>query len=211
MLRIIITFLSLLLAVLIIFLGLRADYDTRTGDLLLNLGSEIIGIALTVAIVEWLFERRQTRNEARKMSWRILLGIDHAVWVWQGGSREFRIEELLGLLSNVTENDPLPDFTQNLLLNMGSTSQNTLKHEPDVVHASSNLENALMALIPLSRLRDQENLLPPKVMAKHLLDATTHLAKELKIAPTIQSPEEIAKIRNPAAEVQEWRHYGKVL
>ena len=36
-------------------------------DLLLNLGSELTGIVITVAIVDWLFERRRNADEADEL------------------------------------------------------------------------------------------------------------------------------------------------
>lgn len=65
MLRIIIT--VLFMAVAAVIVGLSFYYGTQTpkGGLLLNLGTEIMGIALTVSIVEWLFERREIRSTHR--------------------------------------------------------------------------------------------------------------------------------------------------
>jgi len=53
----------------------------------MNLGTEIVGITLTVAIVEALLEKRARSDEARRIAWNVMHDIDHAVWVWQGGGR----------------------------------------------------------------------------------------------------------------------------
>jgi hypothetical protein len=61
---------------------------------LLDFGCGILEIALTVAGVEWLLERRRKRDEIEQVSTRALMDIDHAMWVWQGGRREFDLVEL---------------------------------------------------------------------------------------------------------------------
>lgn len=79
MLRISITILFIALAGCVIAMAFRIGPETPWGGLWLNLGTEIIGIALTVAIVEWLFERRRLQDEATKMAWRVLHLVDQAV------------------------------------------------------------------------------------------------------------------------------------
>lgn len=210
MLRIIVTTVFLLLACGVIATAFVVGPETAWGGLWLNLGTEIIGIALTVAIVEWLFEWRSTQEEARKMAWRILHTLDHAVWVWQGGHREFDLDELLALLSAVGPNDEIPDFTQNLFIRMGSTSQDTLRHEPGVAKARAALTRALQDLAPLSRIRDNPQLLPALYIAKHLADGAIHAAQSLKM-PVPASLPDVSEIRDPDPKRQEWRHFGKVL
>ena len=48
----------------------------------------IIGIVITVAVVEWFFERRRLQTRGRQLAWDALHAVEHAVWVWQGGPRE---------------------------------------------------------------------------------------------------------------------------
>ncbi len=120
MLRVAITSLFLAVAVGVVGLAFRVGPDKPWGALWLNLGTEIVGIVFTVAIVEWLFERRRRLEDARRMAWRVLHALDHAVWVWQGGHREFNLAELVALLKRVEDGDSLPGFTQNLLMQLGS-------------------------------------------------------------------------------------------
>ena len=210
MLRIGITALFVAIACGVIALAFRAGAETSWGGLWLNLGTEIIGIALTVAIVEWLFERRRLQDEARKMAWRVLHELDHAVWVWQGGHREFDLSELLALLALADDSDPVPDFTQNLLMHLGSKSQDTLRHEPDVPRAKPQLERAPSSLAPLARIRDNQNLLPGSQISAHLREAAHDLAGALKIHVPDTLPS-MAALRDTDAQKQEWRHFGKVL
>ncbi|RMH20294.1 MAG: hypothetical protein D6701_03975, partial [Gemmatimonadetes bacterium] len=55
--------------------------ETGSGTLLVNLGTEIFGILITVAVVEWLFERRRLQDRAREQAWNVLHGLERAVWV----------------------------------------------------------------------------------------------------------------------------------
>jgi hypothetical protein len=210
MLRIVITALFLLLALGVVALAFQVGTSSAWGALWLNLGTEIVGIVLTVAIVEWLFERRTRLEEARKMAWRVLHDLDHAVWVWQGGHREFDLPELVALLDGVQDGDPLPEFTQNLLMHLGSASQDTLRHEPETPSAKPALKNALQHLAPLAKIRDAVTLLPTREIADHLAAAT----QELAVALGLSIPKtllDVNALRETDARKQEWRHYGKVI
>lgn len=210
MLRVFITILFLLLAFGVVALSFHAGTGSPWGTLWMNLGTEIVGIVLTVAIVEWLFERRRRVEEARKMAWRVLHQLDHTVWVWQGGHREFDLAELVALLNGIQDKDPLPEFTQNLLMHLGSASHDTLRHEPETPAAKPSLEKALRHLAPLARIRDQMTLLPAREIASHLSAATRELAAAVGLPLPAALPD-IAKLRETSARKQEWRHYGKII
>lgn len=111
-LRLGIGFLFLVLSALMIFWSIRAGYGLDSGDVFLNVGTELAGIVITVAIVDWLLERQRRRAECKTIAWRALHELDYAVWVWQGGAREFDVAELDWLLEHAAEDDPLPHFTQ---------------------------------------------------------------------------------------------------
>ena len=214
MLRISVTLAFLLVASIIIFIGFHVGATTGPGSLLLNLGTTVIGIALTVAIVEWLFEKKQTKNEARRMAWRTLHRLDHAVWVWQGGSREFDANELLGLLASVTDSDPIPPFTETLFLVLGSDAENRLRHQGDIVQANTELEKALGCLKKLSAVRDSEDSLSPTQIAENLSKTARLLAKAVRISFTedieIKSTESSMRFEKCSLEQQEWRHFGRI-
>src|SRR5262249_52327422 len=137
---------ALTVSVLIVYEAFSLGPNSGAGAFLLNLGTEILGITLTVAIVEALLEKRAKADEARRISWNVLHDIDHAVWVWQGGGREFDIAELQTLLNQISDNDPLPPFTQNLLLTLGSRSENTIRQRDDVMKQHPALLKALRCL-----------------------------------------------------------------
>jgi hypothetical protein len=178
-------------------------------DFLLNLGTEVFGIVLTVAIVEYLLERRQLQDEARRIAWEVLHSVDHAVWVWQGGAREFDIDELQALLDLASESDPVPRFTQNLLLQIGSRSENMLRSKWAVVGINKNLKFALETLRLLSRMRDHENLLSTLEIIRSLQQSVRSLMKVVNIQSTIIDVEGVKIFRSTSVENQEWRHFGR--
>ena len=96
MLRAVVTSSFLLLAVVVLWMAFVVGTDTSYGTLFINLGTEIIGIVITVAVVEWFFERRRLLTRGRQLAWDSLHATQTAVWVWQGGPREMETDELLG-------------------------------------------------------------------------------------------------------------------
>jgi uncharacterized protein (UPF0216 family) len=178
-------------------------------DFLLNLGTEIFGIVITVAIVDYLLELRKLQDEARRIAWEVLHSIDHAVWVWQGGARQFDIDELEALLDLATESDPVPRFTQNLLLQVGSKSENTLRSKQEVVGINNNLKFALETLRRLSRMRDYENLLPTIEIVQSLQQSIRALIKVVNIQSTVIDADGVKPFRSTSIENHEWRHFGR--
>ncbi len=195
-------------AIVTLVVAIQRDAQITTGQLLLNLGTELIGIAITVAIVERLIEQGRNRTEAKRMGWDVLQEIDHAVWVWQGGRRLFDLSELLGLLDLVNDTDPIPEFTQNLFMRIGSRSQGTLLHNREPIQVSRDLRRALEALAPLAGIRDHGKVMPPREIATHLRNAIGSLSQVTAIEemPVI---EKLQAIRNPSVPEQHQRHFGK--
>lgn len=168
----------LLGAVAVVFIAITwaLDATTQLAGLTLNLGSEIIGIALTVAIVDFLIERNRLREEARRMAWSILHDIDHVVWVWQGGRREFHLDEMLALLDMVTDRDPIPVFTRNLMANLGVRARDNLRLQPKLFHQHRRLRQALVSLGSLSQIRELDSLVTPAVVVDAIKPAIAELA-----------------------------------
>jgi hypothetical protein len=198
-------FLTLALAILTVSFVL--DVDPSTEGLLVNLGTEIIGIVITVSVVEWFFERRRLQNRARQLAWDALHAVEHAVWVWQGGPREMDSDEVLGLLNAVGEHDPLPDFTEGLFLNIGTRSRRLLNNELQSLGTMPGFMNGLEHLARLSSLRDGDSTIAPRKLADILDQATTDLARALG-KPTERHLASLIRYRDPSAESQERRHYG---
>ncbi|HEX9887022.1 MAG TPA: hypothetical protein VGA70_11070 [Longimicrobiales bacterium] len=202
-----VTAIFLLLSALVIGAAFVVGTDRPAGDLLLNLGTEIMGIVLTVTIVDWFFERRRLQTRARQLCWTTLHNIEHAVWVWQGGPRQIETDELLGILSAVGAQDPLPDFTQNILLHLGTRSKQALKDEPQAVAAAPGLVDAFEQLARLSSIRDGGELFAPRKVADIMASGAAHLAVVLGL-PDERIPARLIRYRDPAITSQEERHFG---
>lgn len=207
MFRAALTAFFLLFSALLVWAAFQVGTDRTAGDLLLNLGTETMGIVLTVTIVDWFFERRRLQARARQLSWGALHQLEHAVWVWQGGPRQLETDELLGILSAVGPNDPLPEFTQNLLLSLGTRSKQALKDEPMAVRAVPGLEDAFQQLARLSSIRDGGELPPPRKIADIMSSGVSHLALVLGL-PDEYIPARLIRYRDPTVARQEQRHFG---
>jgi len=206
--RILLTAILGAIAAVMVTTSLLLDKTASVYDLLLNLGSEVVGIALTVAIVDWLIERAKLREEAQRIGWAMLHDIDHAVWVWQGGRREFHLDELVALLNLVEDSDPLPPLTQNLLANLGIRASDTLRLQSRVFKYHRDLKHAMQYLASLSQIRELNKLMPPSFVVESLRSAITELAgvtgqglhpNEFGVAKTY---------RDPSAEAQQARYRG---
>jgi hypothetical protein len=181
--------------------------ETSVGTLLVNLGTEIMGIVITVAVVEWFFERRRLQTRGRQLAWDALSAVEHAVWVWQGGPREMDTDEVRGILDAVGADDPLPDFTEGLFLNIGTRSRRLLNNDPEAVTAVPGFMNGLEQLARLSAMRDGKDRMPPRKVADILDEGTAELAKALG-KPTERHLASLIRYRDPALESQERRHFG---
>ena len=207
MLRALVTGGFLIIAAIILSISFLFGVDTTTGNLLINLGTEIVGIVLTVAIVEWFFERRRLQNRGRQLAWDALHAIGHAVWVWQGGPREMDTEEVLGLLDGVGKEDPLPDFTEGLMLAIGTRSRRLLHDDQAPVRAMPGLMDGLEHLSRLSSIRNVGEAMPPRKVADILEEGTKALALALG-RPADRLLPSLIRYRDPSVEKQERRHFG---
>lgn len=207
MLRALVVGAFLLLAILVLWMAFVVGTDTSWGTLFLNLGSEIIGIVITVAVVESFLERRRLQNRGRQLAWDTLHAAQTAVWVWQGGPREMETDEVLGVLRAVAVADPLPDFTEGLFLNVGTRSRRLLSNEPQAVAAIPGFMTALEHLARLSAIRDGKTPMPPRKVADIMEEGTTALAKALG-QPTERLLASLIRYRDPSLESQERRHHG---
>lgn len=207
MLRGLVTGGCLIVAAVVLWGSFVVGAGTPTGALLVNLGTEIVGIVMTVAVVEWFVERRRLHNRGRQIAWDSFHTVQHAVWVWQGGPREMDADELRGLLDAVADDDPVPDFTEELLLNIGSRSRRLLDNDPAAIEAIPGLMSGLEHLARLISLRDGGASKPPRSIADILDEATWSLARALG-RPTERHLPSLIWYRDPSLEMQERRHYG---
>ena len=168
------------LAVVALLIVLIAWFSTRDEsslvDLMFNLGAEIIGIAMTVAIVDWLIERNKMADEAQRLAWRMLHEIDQAVWVWQGGRQEFHLDELAALIDLVAEADDPVESTQDLFVNLGRTASDSLRLNAKLVRTDKQLRDALDCLTGLAQMRALRGRMPRSYIVEALRRAVESLA-----------------------------------
>lgn len=207
MVRLLVAVAFLLLAVVMLWLAFVVGTDTSLGDLLVNLGSEVIGVVITVAVVESFLERRRQQNRGRQLAWDTLHAAESAVWVWQGGPRQMETDEVLGVLNAVHEEDPLPDFTEGLFLNLGTRSRRLLNNEPQAVAAIPGFMTGLEQLARLSSIRDGRNPMPSRKIADIVEEGVKELARGLG-QPTERHLASLIRYRDPSLESQERRHHG---
>lgn len=205
--RTIVTVGFLLVSVGVLLWAARIGTESFQGDLLLNFSTEIMGIVLTVSIVDYFFERRRMATRARQMAWNALHAVEHAVWVWQGGPRQMETEELLGLLSGVKDDDPIPEFTQNLLLSIGTRVKQAQKNDTKAVRSLPGLVDAFEHLSRMASIRDGLDVYEPKKVAEILSAGVSHLAVVLGLSDE-RIPGRLIRYRDPSKEGQEQRYFG---
>jgi hypothetical protein len=207
MLRALITGGFLAVSAIILWLSFLVGVETSWGALYVNLGTEIVGIVITVAVVEWFFERRRLRDRGRQLAWDTLHAVEHAVWVWQGGPREMDTDEVRGILNAVHDRDPLPDFTEGLFLNIGTRSRRLLNNDSAAVSAVPGFMNGLEHFARFAAIRDGKEAMAPRKVADILDEGTAELARALG-KPTERHLASLIRYRDPSAESQERRHFG---
>jgi hypothetical protein len=177
------------------FLG----WEWSQGSALVDLGSELLGLALTVSILDWFFEQRRVRAEGRRLAWEVFHDLERATWVWQGGPLRLETDELLGLLQAASATDDIAPCTEGLLLGLGIRSRELLQGERRPVASVPGLDEALTELAGLARIGDRKQTSSESVR-NSLLAAARHLAAILDLS----APHMPARlIRNRSAEIAE--------
>ncbi len=198
---------SLVLSGLLMSLAFALGTQTDWGQLLINLSSEIVGVIITVAIVEAFLERRRLLDRARRLAWDAVHAVESGVWVWQGGPRDLETDELLGILHAVDETDELADHAESLFLNIGTRSRRQLTNESEAISLLPGLMSALEQLARLSGLRDGRTSMSPRKVADILEEGTLELARALG-QPSDAYLAGLIRYRDPSLESQERRHFG---
>jgi hypothetical protein len=206
--RITVTAGFLLVAGLVIWSAFTlTDPNSGTGSLLINLGTEILGIVIIIAVVEWFFEKRRALERGRLLAWNTIHAVEHVVWVWQGGPREVDTDHLLGILKAVRADDPLPDFTQNLLLGLGTRAKRTLHNDQDALKALPALMNGFEELARLNAIREGGRLFSSRKVADILEAGIEPVAKALN-QPTDPMPARLIRYVDAGEAAQELRYFG---
>ncbi len=175
------------------FLG----WEWSRGGTLVDLGSELLGLALTVSILDWFFEQRRLRADGRRLAWEVFHHVERVVWVWQGGPFRLETDELLGLLNGVSTDDGFAACTERMLLGLGIRSRELLKGERQAVSTIHGFDEALGELGSLARIGEGRKPSAEPVRAA-LTAATRTLADILDLAAPHLPPR---LIRDRASDV----------
>lgn len=175
-----------------------------------NLGTEILGLAFTVAIIDWLLERKRLNEQALHLAWRMLHDLDHAFWVWQGGRREFHLDELMALLEIAGRDDPLPKFTEELFINLGIRSSDNLRLQPKIMLHDRRLRAALKSLAGLAQIREARTIVNSAYIIDGLRAAVTNLAEMTGQMPHQGEFAAARSFRDPSIEAQTRRYKGSL-
>lgn len=190
----------------LMLIALRLGYRSEGGELLLNLGTEIFGILITVAVVDWLLERRRLQDRARELAWSSLHAVERAVWVWQGGPRRLDTDELLGLITGIDPNDELQPYTRSLLVSVGAQSREALNREASSINSLPGLKTALEELTSLNVLSEERSSVSIPMVTEILETATRALAGVLSQS-TQPIPAALVRYRDASLEAQAERYY----
>lgn len=178
--------------------------------LLANMGAEILGLALTVAIIDWLIERKNLDEQVQQQAWRMLHDLDHAFWVWQGGRREFHLDELVALLSVADPKDPLPQFTEELFINLGIRASDTLRLQPRVMKHDRRLRAAMKSLAGLAQIREAKSFVDANYIIDGLRSAVGKLAEVTDQHPHSGEFGAAHAFRDPSEDAQVRRYRGSL-
>lgn len=194
----------LLVSIVVLVASYMAGTETPAGDLMVNLGAEVMGIVITLAVVDWLLERRRLQDRARDVAWSVLHSVERAVWIWQGGSRRPESDELLGLVAGIDPNGKLADGTRTLLVNVGAHAREVLNRERKAIRTLPGLEEALNELTGLYSLTDGRTSMEGS-MAAEILGAATETLVRVTGGSTAPIPAGLVRDRDPDHRAQERR------
>ncbi len=200
--------LALLVASLLLLrIGLASTSAFPLRETLVGIGADLVSLALTVALVDLLLERRQREERRRRIAWELLRSFDKAVWVWQGGWREFRIGELIRLLMEVKESDPLPGSTVEFFEAVGRLAEDALYAEDGTISGDRALVDVLQELGKLTDLRHSPILQAPRrEFANNLIEIALELARFLHFTPEPFPPDWVHKTQDSGLAAQMARY-----
>lgn len=178
----------------------------RGRDLALDLGVEVIGLGLTVGILDWFFERRRLLAEGKRLAWELYYAIERIAWIWQGGPRRLDTEEVVGLLESVGPGDELADETLRLMYGIGIRGRQLLRGEHETVDAMPKLRESLEALGTLPTVHQgRRRTLHPHAVAEALRKALSATLEILQLEPSFV-PDLLIRDRDSALRAQQDRY-----
>jgi hypothetical protein len=177
----------------------------RGSELLMGLATEVFGIIVTLAIVDWMLERRRRQERARDLAWATLHFVERAVWVWQGGPRRVSTDELLGIVQGIDASDELQPFARSLLAAVGTRSLEILDREEASLETVAGLADALRELSSLHSLANARASISIALVTEVLQYGIQRLARVLGLSSQ-PMPSALIGQRSAAADAQEERY-----
>jgi len=174
---------------------------------MVNMGTEIFGILITIAVVEWFFDRKRLQDRARELCWGLLHAIERGIWTWQGGPQQVGTEELLGIIAGIQARDVITNTTRTLLVNVGGKAREAMDKEPKVVRTIPGLAEALKDLQSLRSLQDGDSSVSVRMVAEVLESSVTNIAGMLALS-TQRLPAALIRYRDASEEKQLERFYA---
>lgn len=205
MVRVVLGMVFFVASTILITLSTLGPWDEATTEILGNLGTEIFGILVTIALVDWVLEKRRQQDRARELAWNVLHAIEHAVWVWQGGPRQMGTNELLGIVAGIRRQDHFAPFTEGLLLNVGLQSRSILQMEASAIKSLPGLGGTLKDLVSLATIRDLPESTRIRTVSEILEASITGLSRVLG-QPTERMPSGLIWYRDASSDGQEERY-----
>lgn len=191
-----------LLGVAAIVWGLLGTGTPSWDGVLVELGIEAIGLALTVAVVDWYLERRRLHAAGRRLAWQVFHSIERIVWVWQGGPPRLDTGEVLSLLQDADREGALAPGTESLLLGLAVESRRLLKADRDAVDAVAGLEGCLGDLTLFANVAHEGRAPSVGSIVSTLLDVTKRLSRLLDLSADSVVPARLIRGRDPSPEAQ---------
>lgn len=207
--RVIISLVFLIGAIASLYFVYDKNLSQETSGVLANLGTGFVGTALTVLIVDWLYERRTAQENCKSIAMSVLQELDHAVWVWQGDSRGFDVDELYSRIHQAQEDDPIPAYTQNLFMRLGSRCVGHLNLKASDLAHQPNLRATLESLSRLELIRDASRNFDFQGFIKILMTAVEGLCEACSLSSPKVVELAISAHRITSEEHQHYRHFGR--
>lgn len=205
MFRVVLAGVFLILSSGLIWLNMTGPNGATLREVLGDLGTEMFGILVTIALVDWVLERRRKQDRAREVAWGALAEVQHAIWVWQGGARQQGTGDLLGVISGIEEEHALEPVTEALLLSVAFHAKGTLQTEATALKSLQGLHEVFEELNQLSSIEGLRKAAKVRVAVEVLSAAVLGLARALG-EPTEWMPSGLIWDLDPTSEGQAKRH-----
>jgi hypothetical protein len=203
--RLVLAITLVVVAGVLVLAAFQLEGGGRGSELLMGLATEVFGIIVTLAVVDWMLERRRRQERARDLAWATLHSVERAVWVWQGGPRRVSTDELLGIVLGIDASDELQPFARSLLAAVGTRSLEILDREAASLDTIAGLADALRELSSLHSLANARSSVSIALVTEVLQYGIQRLARVLGLSSQVM-PSALIGQRSAAPDAQEERY-----